>query len=54
MTDFGKLDFFNERTMNDVCAKFYSPFECSLTDNDIVLLECNSLFYSNKILKKPT
>jgi len=51
MTDSGKLDLFNERKMSDVCARFYSPFKCSLTDKNIVLLECNSLFYSNAILK---
>jgi hypothetical protein len=54
MTDFGKLDLCNERTMSDIWTKFYSPFECSLTDSDIVLLECNSLFYSNKLLRKHT
>jgi hypothetical protein len=52
MTDSGKLDLFNETKMSDVCAKFYSSLKCSLTNYDIMLLECNSLFYSNTIKKK--
>jgi hypothetical protein len=53
MTDFGKLDLFKERIMNDAYAKFYSPSESSPADKVTVLLEHNSFIIQQQNLKKP-